>query len=156
MGYTINKIQNEMNASGSHWWDRDTMRSFKCRVAEQVYEGPGGIYFVTSEKSWGEDAKREYSVRQYHPATHDIDTVGEFNELSRAAAHRIAARLAATSLVDQFTVAMAKLDRAITGHSGDDYGTDKNARKGRVCIGCAGGGTRTHKPFRVKDFKSSA
>ncbi len=92
MGYTINKIQNEMTAAGSHWWDRGTMRWFKCRVSEQVYEGENGIYFVTSEK--GPSEKRLYSVRKYDPATKDVDTVGDFNSMSRAQAHRLAAKSA--------------------------------------------------------------
>lgn len=93
MGYTINKIQDEMNAAGSHWWDRDTLRYFGCRVSEKVYQGEGGVYFVTSEKSpFGHP--RAYSVRQYHPDTKDIDTVGDFNALTRGRAHREAAQLA--------------------------------------------------------------
>jgi hypothetical protein len=113
--YTINRIQQEMTDSGSHWWDRDTMRSFGCRVNGQVYQGPGGIYFVTSEKYGRDDAKRAYTVRQYHPASKKVDTIGEFNTLSRSTAMRIAGKLAATSLDDQFTTAMAALDNAITG-----------------------------------------
>jgi hypothetical protein len=97
MSYTINKIQQEMTADGSHWWDRGTMRFFRTRVSEQVYQGEGGIYFVTSEK--GPSGKRRYSVRKYDPATKDIDTVGEFNEMTRDRAHREAARLAGESAV---------------------------------------------------------
>lgn len=111
--YTINRIQSEMTASGSHWWDKDTMRFFGTRVSAQVYQGPGGVYFVTSEKP--PHGKRSYSVRQYHPRTKDVDTVGEFCELSRATAHRQASKLAAMPLGEQFTRAMAALDLAITG-----------------------------------------
>jgi hypothetical protein len=86
MSYTINQIQDEMTAAGSHWFDRDTLRFFSCRVSEKVYQGSGGIYFVTSEKCG--DQPRAYSVRKYSPETKQIDTVGDFNSLTRAQAHR--------------------------------------------------------------------
>jgi predicted RNA-binding Zn-ribbon protein involved in translation (DUF1610 family) len=66
MSYTINKIQDLMRDAGSHWFDPDTLRFFSCRIGQQVYEGPEGIYFVTSEKSWS--GQRAYSVRQFVPA----------------------------------------------------------------------------------------
>lgn len=113
MRYTINQIQDEMTRDGSHWWDRDSMRFFQCRVGDQVYQGPGGIYFVTSEKP--SDGKRAFSVRQYFPASKSIDTVGEFCSMSRSVAHRVASDMAATPLDEQFTEAMARLDMAVTG-----------------------------------------
>ncbi len=90
--YTINMIQNEMNADGSHWWDLDTLRHFGCRVSRKVYQGEGGMFFVTSEQFMFND--RKYSVRRYDPTTKQINTVGEFNDLTRAQAHNEAARLA--------------------------------------------------------------
>ena len=119
--YDINDIQFEMNAAGSHWWDRGTMKFFSCRVSEQVYQGPGGIYFVTSEKRY--DDKRSYTVRQYNPQSKDIDTVGDFNSLTRPTAHKIAARLANTDLQDQFDEAMCELDRAVTGKDKSEFQT---------------------------------
>lgn len=133
--YTINEIQTEMMAAGSHWWDHDTMRHFSCRVGQTVYQGEGGIYFVSSERCG--DHPRAYTVRKYSPpgkyrhsqcndcrhywcqpatraksapcpkcsgvdvavqrAKHedgDINTIGKFSSLTRAQAHREAARLA--------------------------------------------------------------
>lgn len=95
--YTINKIQDEMNRSGSHWWDRDSMRFFGTRVSEKVYQGSGGVYFVTSEKP--PHGARSYSVRRYDPAEKSIDTVGEFCSMTRDHAHREAARLAGHNAV---------------------------------------------------------
>ena len=112
--YDINDIQFEMTAAGSHWWDRGTMQMFGCRVSEQVYQGPGGIYFVTSEKSFGDD-KRKFTVRQYMPNKKSIETIGDFNSMSRNTAHAIAKRMASTDLQDQFDDAMCALDRAVTG-----------------------------------------
>lgn len=129
--YTINRIQEEVSASGSHWFDRDSMRFFKTRIEPQVYQGPGGIYFVTSEK--GPTEIRLYSVRQYRPNGCHVDTVGEFNHLSRSEAHRIAQRLALTDLDAQFTGAMIALDVAMTGsskaQSQTQYGTVAEARE---------------------------
>jgi len=128
--YTINRIQEEVSASGSHWFDRDSMRFFKTRIEPQVYQGPGGIYFVTSEK--GPTEIRRFSVRQYRPNGCNVDTVGDFNNLSRAEAHRIAQRLALTDLDAQFTGAMIALDVAMTGNSKaqsqTQYGTVAEAR----------------------------
>lgn len=95
--YTIDSIRSEMSASGSHWWDIDSMRFFRTRVGEQVYQGENGIYFVTSER--GPTDPRAYSVRQYDPATKQIETIGEFNAYTRAKAHRIAAKLAGANSV---------------------------------------------------------
>jgi len=90
--YTINMIQEEMTAAGSHWWDRGSMRFFRCRVGGKVYQGEGGLFFVSSEKHNGDP--RQYTVRQYHPDTKLIGTIGDFNSLSRSQAHRQAAKLA--------------------------------------------------------------
>lgn len=112
--YDINDIQFEMQAAGSHWWDRDTMRHFSCRVSDQVYQGPGGIYFVTSERTFS-GTKRYFTVRQYDHVRKSIDTIGDFNSLSRATAHKIAQQMAQKSLQDQFDEAMCELDKAVTG-----------------------------------------
>ncbi|MCL4204621.1 MAG: hypothetical protein KJ000_19205 [Pirellulaceae bacterium] len=155
--YTINAIQEEMTQAGSHWWDKDTMRFFRTRVSEQVYQGPGGIYFVTSEKNG--DEPRAYSVRQYQPSRQHVDTIGKFNEMSRDQAHREAKRLASTSLDEQFAQAMCVLDRAVTGDdkSGNvtQYGTVAEARDkceegaDPICL-CDGGHTRLL-PGRYED-----
>jgi hypothetical protein len=144
--YTINTIQQEMNDSGSHWWDRDTMRSFRCRVGDQVYQGPGGIYFVTSEKGPYDGAKRRYTVRQYMPGRKSVETVGEFCAMTRDQAHRMAGKLAGKSRDEQFTEAMNALDMAVTGkdksRSESKYGTADNAAYGSVLYLSDGGYTR--------------
>jgi hypothetical protein len=137
MLYTINQIQSEMTAAGSHWWDRDSMQFFNCRVGDQVYQGPGGIYFVTSEKSGSNG--RAYTVRSYHPCDKSIDTVGQFNSMTRSQAHREAAKLASTPLDDQLAVAIAALDIAVTGKSKSGYGSHADARN-RVAIYLSDGG----------------
>lgn len=46
------ELRDLVTRSGSHFFDRDTMRWFKSRL-EDVYAGPDGWYFVTSEKHEG-------------------------------------------------------------------------------------------------------
>jgi hypothetical protein len=63
----------------SHWFDKDTMHSFKSRVGDKAYaDGRGGAFFVSSEK--GPSGVRAFSVRHYDPKGCRINTVGEFQE----------------------------------------------------------------------------
>jgi hypothetical protein len=77
--YSIDDLKRhyyQMNPNG-HWFDKDTMRFFKCRVAERLEFSPcGKIYFYTSEKGPMDNSPRRYSVREYDPATGNIETVG--------------------------------------------------------------------------------
>jgi hypothetical protein len=84
-------------SKGSHFFERDAMRFFRSKVQEPVFQGPGGIFFLTSERfvsSTGEASPRRFTVRQFDPETGGVSTVGEFNKLTRGAAHNLAARLA--------------------------------------------------------------
>jgi hypothetical protein len=92
---TINEIQGEMRARGSHWWDPEAMRFFRCIVDSNVYEGPGGVYFVSSEK--GPHGPRAYTVRKYEPSTRDIATHSELGEFATLADARDAAQEAASA-----------------------------------------------------------
>ncbi len=91
---TTNDIRDDMENVGSHWWEPDTMRFFQSRVGTPLYQGDGGIFFVSSEKSpFG--TSRAYTVRRYDPDTRDISTVGDFCSIAtRGIAHREAASLA--------------------------------------------------------------
>ena len=64
-----------------YFFNKDTIKFFKSRVLSEVYEGPGGIYFITSEK--GSDNIRGYTVRHYDPITNDIRSVTQFNQLTK-------------------------------------------------------------------------
>lgn len=59
-----------------HWFDKDTMRFFKCRLDGQVFAGKELFFFVSSEK--GPDEVRKYTVRSYDPQTGTIDSVEGF------------------------------------------------------------------------------
>lgn len=93
--WTIDEIRRTMRANGSHWFDPDTIRFFQCRISRRVYQGERGVFFVTSEKS--PSLPRAYSVRQFvldGREGPEINTMGEFNSLTRSAAHTQARNLA--------------------------------------------------------------
>lgn len=77
---TIDAIKAAHYASGGHWFDRSSMRFFRSRVYSQVFTGPGGVFFVSSEADF-HDRERFYNVRQFDPATGDVNSFGEFNKI---------------------------------------------------------------------------
>lgn len=96
--WTINDIKQAMMDRGSHWWDASSMRFFRTTVASPVYQGPGGVFFVTRDKSGFGDAPLRWTVRKFDPAELDIDTIGEVaGYRSAAAAQEEAKRLAGES-----------------------------------------------------------
>lgn len=101
--YNITEIRAANAAAGQFFFEPATLRFFRSRILPKVYQGPGGIYFVTSEQfvpSSGVPAARKYTVRKFNPADADIDTVGTFNDLTQREAMRVAALLAAGKAVD--------------------------------------------------------
>ena len=88
--WTINGIKDAMRQRGSHWLDPDTMRFFKCKIMPNVYQGAGGIYFVSSEAY--QEEQRAYTVRKFNPAEAEIDTVGEMGAYRTASSARTAAK----------------------------------------------------------------
>ena len=79
---------------GQHFFDADTKRFFSSRIGQEVYEGPGGIYFTTSERfypSEGAPSARGYTVRKFDPATGKVDTMGEFQAYASSGGARMAA-----------------------------------------------------------------
>lgn len=89
---TIQQIKYRNEQAGKFFFSRDTMRFWGSRIGQTVYEGPGGVYFTTSEKTF--DGKgRVFSVRQAHRGGEDITTALSGLESGREAA-REAKRLA--------------------------------------------------------------
>ncbi len=90
----------QRNSSG-HFFDKDTMRFFGCRVLSEVYNSPDGlVYFVTSERdrhgAW--DYRRRYTVRAYSPENQNITEPQENGfgaDTSRTGAIAAAKRFAA-------------------------------------------------------------
>ena len=92
--YSIWSIRSE--AKG-YFFSPAAMRFFRSRIGETVYEGPGGVYFITSEQFEGSDgvkAERRYTVRRFIPETGEIECATDFNQLSRPQAIRRAKVLA--------------------------------------------------------------
>ena len=83
----------KVKATGSHFFDRDTMSFFNSKLIS-VYEGSKGTFFVTSEKPYGERAA--YTVREFTDAR-GVDTIGTFMGYAKGAdAQRAARALAGT------------------------------------------------------------
>lgn len=63
----MDQLRDIVTRSGSHFFDRDTMRFFKSRADWQTFAGQDGWYFVTSEKHESAFARinepRLYTVR---------------------------------------------------------------------------------------------
>lgn len=79
--YSMNDIKRINKEKGFYFFSPDTMRFFKSRVGDSVFQGIGGIFFVTSEQ-FDYDSERKYTVREFNPETGNIKTIGDFNELS--------------------------------------------------------------------------
>ena len=94
--WDIDDIRMADHAAGRFFFEPSSMRFFRSRICPTVYQGQGGIYFVTSEQFVGSQgpAPRKYTVRQFIPSPVDIRTVSGFNNLSRAEAVRVAKQLA--------------------------------------------------------------
>ena len=92
-----------------HFFDRDTMRFFDSRILETVYQGPGGVYFLTSERFHGSTTTgpRLYTVRKFNPETGDIGTYGGYNQMTKYAATAAAKNAAATAAAAAVTDAAA-------------------------------------------------
>jgi len=91
---TIYDIKLSNKQHGQFFFEPATLRFFRSRIGQEVYEGIGGVYFTTSEQfvpSSGTPAKRLYTVRKFDPATGDVDTLGEFQQYASASGARMAA-----------------------------------------------------------------
>ena len=96
--HTIESIKRANKAAGHFFFEPASMRFFASRVGSFVVEGPGGVYFVTSEQfrpSHGTPAPRRYSVRKFEPETGHVNEGSEFQAFaSLSGAKRAAQRMA--------------------------------------------------------------
>ena len=86
-------VRQYVSASGSHWFDRGTMRFFQSRVGMYAYQDAqysDVVYFVSSER--GPGGVRRYSVRRANIETGTVETVGDFQAYSARATADAAAR----------------------------------------------------------------
>ena len=110
----VEDIERANERIGNHYFEASTMRFFNSRVLDGVY---GGRYFITSERcDWGGDHKRLYTVREALPSG-KIETVGEFQGFTSAAA----ARRYAQSIAPDHSVYFARLVVWANEHAGGDW-----------------------------------
>ena len=99
--YDIDDIKMTNHSAGLHFFEPAAMRFFDSRCGRTVYQGPGGVYFVTSEQFHGSNGYsdgRKYTVRQFDPKTGKVETAKsancKFNEMTHAVAVGVAKDLA--------------------------------------------------------------
>lgn len=80
--WTVNSIKDAVRATGSHWFDPDTMRQFGTRVLPTVYQGRGGVYFVTEDDQYRRELPKRFTVRSFDPAENDIGTHSKLCEFA--------------------------------------------------------------------------
>jgi hypothetical protein len=72
-----------------HWFDADSMRFFSSRLPQGGWKLENKVYFITSEQFKGmyePDGKRLYTLRVMDYQTGSVNTVGDFNKLSKSEA----------------------------------------------------------------------
>ncbi len=75
MRWTIARMKQANKAAGMHFFDPDTLRWWNSKIYQPV-EGPGGVYFATSEFH-NATAPARFSVRRWHPEDSSVETIGE-------------------------------------------------------------------------------
>lgn len=98
--YTMADIRSANKAAGHHWFDPSSMRFFNTIVSRSVYQGPGGVFFVSSEQFVGSQGAdpRKYTVRTFDPANGHVGTLGEFNVIRTIDEARSIAKAAARGI----------------------------------------------------------
>lgn len=89
--YDIQYIKMANANRGFHFFSSNVMRGFKTRVSSKVYQGVGGVYFITSE-TLGTGARR-YTVRQFEPDTGRVKTISDYWQVGESMAHTAAKKL---------------------------------------------------------------
>lgn len=97
-GWTIGAIRAKNKEVDHHYFDKATMAYFNSRIEPRVYEGVGGVFFVTSEKPDFESipSPRRWTVRHFDPESGHCRTAPDmpFWEMSRKEAMDAAKYLA--------------------------------------------------------------
>ena len=78
-----------------YFFSKEAMASFKSRLLKKVYFGHDDtVYFITSERDDWQNTGRRYTVRRFNKSEKTrIRTEGEFSQLSKREAQRIASEL---------------------------------------------------------------
>lgn len=84
--WTLDDIK---QAHKGHWFSEGAIKFFRSRISSVVHEGPGGIYFVSSEQP--PHSPRKYTIRKFNPETGKIVSASDFGAFSNSKqAHRLA------------------------------------------------------------------
>lgn len=97
MAYTIAQIKRANAAAGFNFFDAGAMSFFSSTIHPRVYQGPAGVFLITSEQFVGSDgvaAERKYTLRKFYPETGRVWTYGAFNDLTLREARRRARAVA--------------------------------------------------------------
>lgn len=74
--WTMAEIKAANAAAGFNFFSRETMKYFASRIEGGPYCGPGGVFFVTSEKTnFGPECNRDFTVREFFPDSGDVRTL---------------------------------------------------------------------------------
>ena len=75
----IREISRANEAAGLNFFEEETLAFFNSMVHPTVFEGPGGIFFVTQERY---DLRYPilFTVRQFFPESGKIHTLGRFQQ----------------------------------------------------------------------------
>ncbi len=76
--WTMADIRRESLKGDRYFFARDTMRHWGSRIEGGPYQGPGGVFFVTSERGAHNDSPRRFTVREWRAEKCRIHTLGEF------------------------------------------------------------------------------
>ena len=94
--WKISDIKRENRTSGYHFFEANALRFFNSKISSTVYQGEGGVFFVTSEQFVPTDGSppypRMFTVRRFMPETGDVRTASTFQEFKTVEEARAAAR----------------------------------------------------------------
>ena len=93
----IDTIKDLNRMAGGHFFDPATVKMFHSRALDTVYEGPGGVFFVTSEKM-DVCSARIYTVRVFDRLSSAITTHSWAKRLDNLTVAKCAAATAARGL----------------------------------------------------------
>jgi CTP-dependent riboflavin kinase len=94
MAWTIEAMRKRSRECGRYFFSHEAMRTFHSRISGDVFEGAGGIYFVSSQQ-FIRELPREYTVNRFHPETGAVEVSPSLmRHDTLAAAKKVAKRTA--------------------------------------------------------------
>lgn len=76
MRLTVREMEENNKANGMHWFTKDTMKFFNCKLETSVYYDKS---FITSEDTY-DGRERRYTWRLALERGKDIETIGNFQQ----------------------------------------------------------------------------